>query len=395
MERESAHHGARSGAYALPFSIALVTVILTYWTVDIVPPALPDLKDDLALSAATAGLIYSILFLGRLIGNFPAAYLMSRVGTVGTACIGGGVLAGSSVLAALAPSASLMAPARVLQGVGVAFLVNAGLRAFIGAKPERGAAMTYFTFAATIGGVFGLQTGGILTDRTGWRSVFVWCVGIGVVIAVSSAIVWWRAKLTNGLLDHVPARSATDDGKHVSVRGPVVLNFVIFTNYSLFVALPLYAEKEFDASPEATARLLMVITVVHLAAAFPVGRLIRGWGAQRCLATGMLVSLAGTLLIAPMPSAFAIAAPLVLYGIGQVMATSAAGDIVLHVGGQSARSVSLVRLSSDLGLVVGPYVTGALSDSFGYRAPFFALPVAMLVAAIFAFRAVGGANATH
>jgi predicted MFS family arabinose efflux permease len=54
----------------------------------------------------------------------------------------------------------------------------------------------------------------------------------------------------------------------------------------------------------------------------------------------------------------------------------------------------MVRLSSDLGLVVGPYVTGALSDAFGYRAPFFALPVAMAVAALFAVRLIrGGAHA--
>jgi hypothetical protein len=40
-----------------------------------------------------------------------------------------------------------------------------------------------------------------------------------------------------------------------------------------------------------------------------------------------------------------------------------------------------VRFSSDLGLVIGPYLTGSLADAFGYGAPFIALPAVMLATA--------------
>ena len=46
----------------LPFVIACILQILTFWSVDIVTPATPHIKDDLALSATGAGLIFSLFF---------------------------------------------------------------------------------------------------------------------------------------------------------------------------------------------------------------------------------------------------------------------------------------------------------------------------------------------
>jgi predicted MFS family arabinose efflux permease len=78
--------------------------------------------------------------------------------------------------------------------------------------------------------------------------------------------------------------------------------------------------------------------------------------------------------------------PLALYGAGMVAAANAGSDLVLQRGGLSGRAVGMVRLSSDLGLVLGPYATGALSDAFGYRTPFVALPVVTAGAVILAVR---------
>lgn len=370
--------------YAIPFVLSLIMVSCTYWSVDIVSPALPDMQDSLELSAASIGLIYSFLFLGRLIGNFPAAYLMARIGTTGTAFVGGLVLIAGSLSGSIASSGLWMTPARLLQGVGIAFLVNACLRAIMGARPGRGAAMTYFSFAATAGGLLGLQTGGYLTEEMGWRSVFIMSAVIAGVITVTSLGARVTAKRAGGPYDLAPVRHVEAEGKTGSLVPPLAFNFLIFFNYSLFVALPLYTERVFDASPETNARLLMVITIVHLVGAFPAGRLIRSWGAQKSMIAGMVVSLIGTALIFPATSPLMIAVPIALYGLGQVTATSAGGDIVLHLGGQSARAVGMVRFSSDLGLVLGPYVTGVISDSFGYRAPFVALPMMMVIASLFA-----------
>jgi MFS family permease len=371
---------------ALPFAVALVVIVLTYWTIDIVSPAYPDLQSDLHLSAKSTGLIFSLLFLGRLVGNFPAAFILQRIGSAGTAAGGGAILLVSTALASMAPSGLWLMPARVAQGVGVAFLVNACLRAVLGARPGRGAAMTYFSFAATVGGVFGLQSGGFLTGEFGWRAVFCLSTAVAGIITVGVMLTRLTELFGPRRSDPRPVRQSAEPVQLGALLPPLVLNFILFSNYSLFVALPLYTERAYDASPRVSSNLLMVITVVHLAAAFPTGRVIRNWGAQRTLAGGMVISLAGTALVLAAPSPLWIAAPMLLYGLGQAAATNAGGDIVLHLGGQSTRAVGMVRFSSDLGLVIAPYLTGALSDAFGYRSPFVALPLVMAGASIWAIQ---------
>jgi MFS family permease len=359
----------------LPYGVALVVVTLTYWTIDIVSPALPSIKDDLALSAAGAGLVFSMLFFGRLLGNVPATMLLGRSGASLTAFIGSLVLAAGSGLAALAPSSEVLLVARVLQGAGISLVVNAGLQSILKSRPAEGAAMTWFGLAATVGGIFGLQSGGLLTDSLGWRSVFGWSslLASGVaVVTLASVRVGRRPVVQNTDVPGELPRAIHDGG---SLVGPLVLNFVVFVNYSIWVVLPLFVEQSFDASAEATANLLMVITVVHLLAAIPVSRLIQRAGSARVLVAGMVMTLSGTALVLASPSLVWMSVPLVVYGVGQVAAVNAGGDIVLRRGAGSSRAIGLVRLSSDLGLVIGPIVAGAMQDVFGYGAPFAVLPV--------------------
>jgi MFS family permease len=190
-----------------------------------------------------------------------------------------------------------------------------------------------------------------------------------------------------------PTRKTSAEPETIAVAGtlgPVIpallFNFLVFFNYSIWVSLPLYTERRFDATAEDNANLLLVITIMHLVAAFPVGQAIRKWSGKPVLIAGLLVSIAGTLLILPAPDMVWLIGPLILYGCGMVAASSAGSDLVLQRGGMSGRAVGMVRLSSDLGLVVGPYITGALTDVFGYRTPFVALPIATSIAVVLALR---------
>jgi MFS family permease len=376
----------------LPFLIAFGVQILTFWTVDIVAPATPDIKDDLGLSATGAGLIFSLFFAGRLVTNYPAAYLLERIGTIFTAMIGGGFIFCGSLLAASAAGQALLFPARVLQGSGVALVVAASLVSLLRVRPGRGAAMTYFGFGSTIGGIFGLATGGALTEWVNWRAVFVLSAAIG--LAIIAAVLSQRRTL-------VPAPAKRPDllndetGEHDEPAGRPLLiayvfaNFLGFFNYFVWIAISLYADKKFDASPGVVSALLMVVTLVHLVAAFPAGRMIRLRGARQALLAGLVLSTAGTLLILAPTSAIWLALPLIPYGIGQVLVTNAAGDLVLHLGGRGRQAIGMMRLSSDIGLVVGPWVSGALMDAIGYGAPFAILPVISIGAALFFWRGVG------
>ncbi|MER3436449.1 MAG: hypothetical protein C4346_01825, partial [Chloroflexota bacterium] len=96
---------------------------------------------------------------------------------------------------------------------------------------------TYFGFAATLGGVFGLQSGGFLTGSLGWRSVFVLSAAISVILLVLALAVSrggqdTQAPRTRRETESPPASSA----RWAAIALPVMLNLIVFVNYSLFVA---------------------------------------------------------------------------------------------------------------------------------------------------------------
>ena len=378
---------------ALPFLISLGVTMLVFWTVDIVSPAIPNLKTDLGLSAKLAGMVFAALFLGRLIGNFPAARLVETIGAGKTGAVGAVVLGVGSFLIAIAPTIWLVLPGRMLQGVGIAFTVNAVLRSLLRNRPGRGAAITFFQFSATLGTVLGLQVGGAVTEAYGWRAVFF----LSVAIAAAICLVALFAPKAH---PPMPAQTVDHDGTDQTraINWPAALpalgyNFLVFANYGIFMATPLYAERHFHASPKANANLLMVITVMHLVGAFPSGRAIRTRGARPVLAIGIALSCVAMLLIPLAPSTVWIAPGLAIYGLGMITASNAAGDSLLEVCGGDARAIGLLRLTCDLGLVIGPFAVGALADSYGYRAPFVVLPILSIVPILLAFRRSPAARA--
>ena len=381
-EDERPHSDTGRSAPAQPFisfGFAALLVTCTYWAIDITSPALPEIQNDFGLSAKGAGLVFSFVFLGRLIGNFPAARLLDTRGSPRTAAIGGLLMAAGATVNAVSPTIEVLYAGRILQGLGIALVVNAGLRSILFAKPGRGTAMTLFGIASTIGGVLGLQSSGFLTGNYGWRSIFILSAILGVWLTVIPFISVRVAR--RSLRPAAPA--ATTASRALPVRAylaPLAINFLIFSNYSIWVLLPLYAEQKFDIGPKMTANLLLIITLTHLVAAVPVSRFIQRFGSPRVLIAGLLLAVVGTVGVLAASSAWLLAIPLVLYGCGMVGAVNAAGDIVLHRGGAGSKAVSSLRLTSDLGLVVGPIVGGAIADSFNYSTPFIAYPILMLAA---------------
>ncbi len=394
----------------LPFPLAIGALVLTYWCVDIVWPALPEARRDLELSRTGYGFISAAFFGGRLLANLPAAFLVDRRGARPTAVLGGLLLLGGSVLAGIAAGLSSLLPARALQGFGIAFLVSAGLLSVLRARSSGGAAMTAFNLAAGVGGGFGLVTGGVLTTLLSWRGVFWLAAILGGVLA-SGAILSRpspakdRSETSPGsrpddAADTTAVDAAVDPGEFLdpaggaSIRwpalaGPLLANLLVFINYSVFiVAMPLYAADRFDASAGQISALLLATSTVHLAGAVPGGRAIRRWGGRRSLGAGYAAAAAGMLLVLLAPGRWWLVLPLALYALGEVTANSAAGDLLVRLGGRGGRSVGMVRLTSDIGLVVGPAAMGALADVAGVEAPFIALAALSAVAA-FVARPIG------
>lgn len=377
---------AGHGSSALPLFLALATLVIAYWCVDIAPPALPDLQQSLNLSGTGAGLVFACFFGGRLIGNFPAALIAGRLGPRATAAAGAGALLFGSLLAARAEGAAALLPARGLQGAGIAFLVTAGLLLLLRHRPGGGAAMTAFNVAAGAGSSAGLAAGGSLTGAFGWRSVF-WLSAALAAILFSGAI----AARLDSASGQTRGRKRPDETAtrlpRRQLAAALFANLLVYANYSIWiVSLGLYASDRFRVGPAGLGSLLLVVNFVHLVAALPAGGAIRHYGAARILVAGLAVSAVGMALIPTAPSIGWLLPPMACYAVGQVAGNSAAGDLLLRLGGGGGRAVGMVRVTSDVGVVVGPAAVGLLADAAGVGAPFAALTVVTVAGAAISWR---------
>ncbi|MGH2549553.1 MAG: MFS transporter, partial [Thermomicrobiales bacterium] len=250
------------------------------------------------------------------------------------------------------------------------------LLSILRARPGAGAAMTMFTFLSTCGGVLGIVFGGGLTEAFSWRAVFV----LHILIGATVLFVGISGRNRGPFRQPVSAATAEEFEDIPPTRSIVVTgltaNFLVFVNYSVWaVAMPLYADERFDASPEQISTLLLTMTLGHLLLAYPVGAIIKRIGSVSSLLIGNAITAVSMLLILTSPSLWMLIPPLALYSLGQVAASNAAGDFLLQRGGRGGKGVGMLRLSCDLGLVLGPAAVGALADIAGYRAPFMALPI--------------------
>jgi ACDE family multidrug resistance protein len=375
--------GASRHGATLPLRVSLAVLLLAYWCVDIVSPALPAIQDSLALSATGAGLVFSVFFAGRLASNLPAAWLVERVGPKWTAVAGAAALLLGSVLAATAATQATLLPARGIQGVGVAVLSTAGLLSVLRALPGGGAAMTAFNVSSGVGGSAGLLSGGYLTAEIGWRAIFWLSAALSGVLLAGSLLARAQSALIRVTRpDQQDAGEAAEPTRGV-LAAAVAANLLVFINYSIWVvSLPLLGAAKFGFGAEQVGVLLLFVNIVHLGSAIPIGGLIRRAGASRALMVGFGVGSVGLLLAPLAPSAIWLAIPMMLYAVGQVAGNSSAGDLILRLGGGGGRAVGAVRLSSDIGLVAGPAAVGALADAAGVEAPFVVLGIAALAAMI-------------
>ncbi|MCC6313717.1 MAG: MFS transporter [Thermomicrobiales bacterium] len=391
-----ARHLAPHPATALPLTAALIVLALSYWTVDIVSPALPAISDSLGVSATGAGLIVAAFFGGRLVSNLPAAALTDRAGPRLTAAVGALVLGLGSIVAAFAHAETPFLVARALQGCGVALLATAGLLSVLRALPRGGAAMTAFNVSAGVGGSFGLYSSGWLTGSFGWRAIFWFSAALATIVFITT------------LVSHsIAARQRSprpDLGRAVTAApsppsplfgkmaiGAMLANLLVYANYAIWVVgLPLYAAVRFGAGTADIALLLLIINIIHLLGAFPVGGVIRLFGAQATMALGFASAALGIGATILAPNERWLLVPMALYAFGQVAGNSGSGDLLLRLGGDTGRGVAMVRLTSDIGMVVGPAAAGALVDAAGVTAPFIALAAISGIAAV-----ASGAAARH
>src|SRR6202521_2313999 len=167
----------------------------------VVTVALPAIQSDLNVSVQGAQWIVNgyMLMLGALI--LVGGSAGDRFGRRRVFALGAAVFTIASIGCGLAPNATVLIGARIVQGIGGALLVPVSLAIISAAfpAPERGKAVGTWAGFSAVTTALGPVLGGWLVDTLSWRAIFF----INVPIAVITLGIAFR---------HVPeSRKASDD----------------------------------------------------------------------------------------------------------------------------------------------------------------------------------------
>ncbi|MEK8109504.1 MFS transporter [Micromonospora sp. M12] len=155
----------------------------------VVAVALPAVQRDLGFTAAGLAWVvnaYLVAFGGLLLlaGRLGDLLGRRRVFLAGIA-----LFTVASLACAVATGPALLVAARFGQGVGGALAMAVSLGMIVRLYPEpaeRARAIAVFSFTGAAGASVGAVAGGVLTELTGWRSIFLVNLPIGAVILLAA-----------------------------------------------------------------------------------------------------------------------------------------------------------------------------------------------------------------
>ncbi|MDW8007134.1 MAG: MFS transporter [Thermomicrobium sp.] len=166
------------GLASLALGLAMIIVDAT-----IVNVAIPSIIADLGLQLTDAewvNTVYSLVFAALLVtvGRFGDLYGRKRIYLLGLAAF-----VAASLLAASAPTGSLLIAARALQGIGAAMILPSTLSSVNAMFRGRERAIAFGIWGSVIGGMaaLGPLVGGWLTTSYSWRWAFYINLPIGLV----------------------------------------------------------------------------------------------------------------------------------------------------------------------------------------------------------------------
>jgi EmrB/QacA subfamily drug resistance transporter len=379
----------------LALAVATSAAFLVVIDVSVVNVALPSISADFdatttELSWVVSGYniaLASLLLLAGRLADRRGRRRMFMTGIIG-------FLAGSA-LCGLAPNATALIAARVVQAVGGALLTPASLAMVLPQFPlaKRGVAIGVWGAMGALGAAFGPSVGALLIEASSWRLIFLINVPIGllVVVAASRFVPESRDETATGPLDliGVPVGGAGvalvmwgiiraeeygwTDG---SVLGLVVVGLVLVPvvvwrsarHPGPLLDLSLFRARSFSVAIAAFWFYSLGFTAGFLLNSFMLQRL---WG-MSVLATGFALTpgpIVGALSSAPLGSLSDRVGHRWVVASGALLCSASYLWLLLFVGAEQEYVRVFLPASLTLGLGVGATIAGLQSAAMSEIAP--------------------------
>lgn len=414
------------GVFLIPFDTTAVVV------------AMPGIAKDLGFAVAGSAWVidsYSLALTGALLAS---GALADRFGRRRAMLVGNAVFLLASIACGAATNAPLLLAARVVQGIGAAFLITGALSLVVGVFPDRDRRARAFGTIGVISGVamaLGPTLGGLLAAWLGWRWIFYANIPFCLALALAVPRIIAEAKQAGGrpldplgvVLLTLSLGLAVDallrrDGS-LAVRGgclaaaavaavlfvaqqwrsrhPVLdprvfgaapmigvgalLTAIQFGYWAVLVYLPLYLGAALHVGIDAAGVALLAATLPMLLVPAFGGNLVTRWGWRRffiaafgILAAGDALLVAAALSDSPALRLAATASGMLTIGLGAALSNPQMSNVALALAPppQAGMTSAMTVIVRQAGFAISIATLGATLGTTDQAAA-FALPFAL------------------
>jgi len=392
------------------FAMTIGLMLFDYIDRQVIVSLFPYIKAAWGVSDKQLGALVSVVSVTVAVGALPIALIADRGSRVKSIFLMAAAWSVATISCMFTRSYAGLFAARSVVGLGEAGYgsVGAALLSSLFPARMRASLLGAFFAAASVGSVLGVLLGGVIASRFGWQAAF----GVVGIPGLLMAFLYLRVRdyrtvsLTSSLEQATTTTGSTARYVVRVLTGSRTLLWLclggaaqLIVVSSVWAWLPSFLNRVHGVAPDQAGVKAALVVLAGAVGGVLWGIVVDRAGRRRArnklimlatLCALTLVVLAPAFWVSTQPGLMTHEAQFVLIIIGGLLMTCSAGPAsamvidVVHPGVRATGASVLALIQNLLGLAVGPFVTGLLSDAFDLNTALAIVPVfSLLSAALF------------
>lgn len=363
------------------FSINLLMMLIYFLLVVIIAPYAVT---ELGASAKLAGLVSSIFIIGTLVGRFFSNTLISRIGIKTCFYVGISVFTIACFLYLIEFELVIFILLRFMHGLFLGFTSTAiSTLIAINLPPKRkGEGIGYFSLGTIIATAFGPYLGLKLINYFSDFSliftfnIFISCICLLIGLFLIKDSIWNVCPATESASELNKKKSQYIAIAVVPISFLALLMALVYSSITAFFSFYISSLNIINIG----SYFFIVFAATTLFARPLLGRLLDQKGPKVVVYPSLISFSIGMLLYSHIhwPFIILLAALFIGFGYGSFISIAQALAIKLVPNEKAGLAITTFFIFFDLGLGLGPYISGIFMSSFGYDKVYFAMTLLVI-----------------